>query len=210
MSLVLLGPDMKRLLNLFVLNRPVGPSTARPLFKSLLLRRIAVGLQLVIAGYFLWSSYTGAAASYAQSGPNRPRPPLYGIWNIDRMTINGVERSPLVTDYDRWRRILIQFPTAITFQRMDDTFTGVGVRLDQATKTYTLTRGGGPALPGTTPVQPTTVGTLKYEQPVSDRLILDGELDGKKLRMEASYFDPQSFRLLQGRFRWVQDTPFNR
>ena len=210
MSLVLLGPDMKRLLNLFVLNRPVGPSTARPLFNRVLLRRIAVGLQLVIAGYFLWSSYSGAAASYAQSGPTRPKPPLYGIWTIDRMTINGVERAALVTDYERWRRILIQVPTAITFQRMDDTFSGVGVKLDGATKTFTLSRGGGPPLPGTTPAPPKTVGTLKYEQPSPDRLTLDGELDGKKLRMEASAFDLQSFRLLQGRFRWVQDNPFNR
>jgi hypothetical protein len=210
MSLVLLGPDMKRLFNLFVLNKPVGPSTARPLFTSLLLRRLAIGLQLVIAGYFIWSSYTGAAASYAQSGPNRPKPPLYGIWTIDRMTINGVERAALVTDYDRWRRILIQVPTAITFQRMDDTFTGIGAKLNDATKTFALSRGGGPALPGTTPPPAKPVGSFKYQQPSSDKLILDGELDGKKIRMEASAFDLQNLRLLQSRFRWIQDNPFNR
>ena len=53
MSLVLLGPDLKRLFNLFVLNRPVGPSTACPLFQRPLLRDISVGMQLEIAGHVL-------------------------------------------------------------------------------------------------------------------------------------------------------------
>jgi hypothetical protein len=210
MSLVLLGPDMKRLFNLFILNKPTGPSTARPLFQRPLLRGMAVVLQLVIAGYFLYSSYTGAAASYAQSGPNRPKPPLYGIWTIDRMMIDGVERAALVTDYDRWRRILIQVPNAITFQRMDDTFTGVSAKLDPATKTFALSRGGGFVPPGTTPPPVKPAGTFTYEQPSPDKLILDGELDGKKIRMEASAYDLQNLRLLQSRFRWIQDNPFNR
>ena len=38
------------------------------------------------------------------------------------MSIIGVERAPLVTDYGRWRRLSFDVPTRMAFHRMDDTF----------------------------------------------------------------------------------------
>ena len=64
------------------------------------------------------------------------------------MTIDGHTRSPLVTDYGRWRRVIFQNPTAITFQRMDDTFLGYGAKIDMAAKTIAVTAGAGPCRRG--------------------------------------------------------------
>ena len=41
-------------------------------------------------------------------------------------------------------------------------------------------------------------------------MILDGAVEGRQIRMELRRVDHTGFRLLQGRFRWVQDYPFNR
>jgi uncharacterized membrane protein YphA (DoxX/SURF4 family) len=198
MSLVLLAPDVRRLVSFLVLKRPTDPPRERPLFRRPMAQRVTIVLQLVFAAWVMWGGYQSAGASYAARGPAAPRPPLYGIWNIDRMTIDGVERAPLVTDYDRWRRLVVQFPGAITFQRMDNSFLGYQVKVDEATGTIVVL------------AQNKQVGQFTIEKPAEGRLVLDGVLDRRAIRLETSYVDPASFRLLQGTFRWFQDIPFNR
>jgi hypothetical protein len=124
------------------------------------------------------------------------------------MTIDGQLRSPLVTDYDRWRRVVVQNGVSISFHRMDDTLTTYGAKMDEGAGTIMLAGGG----PGQRPAAgaPTQAGVLTFERPSPDRLTLDGEMDGRKVRMELKYYDRENFRLVQGRFRWVQQTPFNR
>ena len=198
MSLVLLAPDVRRLVSFLVLKRPTDPPRERPLFRRPLAQRAAVVMQLVFAAWVMWSGYQNVGASYTARGPAAPRPPLYGIWNIDRMTIDGVERAPLVTDYDRWRRLVVQSPGAISFQRMDNMFLGYQAKVDEVAGTMVLN------------AQNKEVGRFTIEKPAEGRLVLDGSLNGRPMRLETSYFDPANFRLLQGKFRWFQDMPFNR
>lgn len=217
MSLVLLAPDVCRLVTFLVLKRPTDPPKERPLAKSRIGQRIAVVSQLVVAGWLVYGEFTGAQASYRQTGPSAPKPPLYGIWTIDKMTIDGVERSPLVTDYDRWRRLVIQRAGSVSFQRMDDTFAGYQVKVDMDAKTLVVTRpaprpaGAPPIQPGEgAQIPPVTIGTLAIEQPAPDRLVLDGILENKKLRMETTLFDHRNFMLVKTGFKWVQNLPLNR
>jgi hypothetical protein len=126
------------------------------------------------------------------------------------MTIDGVMRSPLVTDYDRFRRVIVQSPTAMSFQRMDDTFASFGAKVDVAGKSIVLTRSPAPGTrPGAAP-PPAEAGRLAFDRPAGDRLVLDGTMEGKAVRLELRSFDMNTLRLLQRRFRWVQDFPFNR
>ena len=138
MSLVLLAPDMKRLFQLLVLDRAVPASAQQPIFRRRLPQRILIVAQLALGGWIVWSNYSQSMEGYRTFGAGAPRPPLYGLWEIERMTINGVERSPLITDYDRWRRIVIQRATGISFQRMDDTILGYGAKTADDQKTITL------------------------------------------------------------------------
>jgi len=130
-------------------------------------------------------------------GGGAPRPPLYGIWTIDTMRINGVERAPLVTDVERWRRVVIQNATSVTFWRMDDTPLTYQGKIDLDAKTITLT-----------PSNVKSVFTI--QQPAADRLILDGDLGGKTLHMETTYVDRSRFLLVNRGFSWIQELPFNR
>ena len=54
------------------------------------------------------------------------------------------------------------------------------------------------------------IGRLTIEQPSPDRLILDGTMRGKQVRIETTYFGPKGFRLNDATFRWLQDIPMNR
>ena len=67
---------------------------------------------------------------------------------------------------------------------------------------------GNPAAAQNAPTK--EIGRFTIEQPAADKLILDGAVNGKKLRMETTYFGPRGWRLYDAKFRWVQDVPMNR
>jgi hypothetical protein len=210
MSLFLLAPDLERLFALFVTNRAVPSADRTPLVRRTFGRNAIVVAQLAIGCWLVWSNYSAAATRHATFGPNAPKPPLYGVWDVRRMYIDGVERAPLLTDYDRWRRVVIQVATAISFQRMDDTFLAVRASVTADAHSIVLTRPQSPGAPANQQASAPEIGRFSYEQPAPERLILDGTMDGKKTKMELQLFDRNNFRLVQSRFRWIQDLPFNR
>jgi hypothetical protein len=131
------------------------------------------------------------------------------------MTIDGVERAPLLTDWDRWRRLLIERPGSIQYQRMDDTFGGYAASIDTNTRTVTFTRPA-PRAPGSPPPSPqnpgqqVTIGTMTFEQPAPNRLILDGNIDKRKYRFEMTLLDHSNFTIVRTGFKWIQSLPFHR
>jgi hypothetical protein len=211
MGLVLLAPDMRRLTDMLILNRIALPSAMPPLARRAWLRRLLFAAQIVFGAYVVGSSYVENRTFWNTRGFGAPKPPLYGIWTIEKMTINGVERAPLVTDWERWRRIVIQVPTATSYQRMDGTMGGFPTKVDTATKTIAFTAPPvGPPGNGAPPPAAVT-GKLIYEQPSPDVLILTGEDPaGRKLHLETQLFDRNKFLLVSRGFNWIQDRPFNR
>jgi hypothetical protein len=184
MSVVLVAPYAK----------PLGALVFRPGARSwwAAIAQTMFGVYLVgmaaYGGWQGWKRFPGAA-----------KPPLYGIWTIEKMTVDGVERAPLVTDWGRWRRLVVQNKTAVTFWRMDDTTFGYGATVDEAARTIALSAGN---------KQP--AGKLSYQQPSPDRLVLAGDVMGQKVRLETRLFDRSRFLLVSRGFHWIQETPFNR
>jgi hypothetical protein len=208
MSLVLMAPEAARLANVIVFNRTVPPSTQPPLFRRRAAVLIVLAVQLAYGGYLLWNNYSGARQSWTIRGGGAPKSPLYGVWNVEKMTIDGHERSPLVTDYGRWRRVLFQSPTGITFQRMDDTFVGYPAKIDMAAKTIAVT--AVPNVPNAPAATNGPTATFTFQQPDPEHLILEGSLEGRKLRLETRLFDRNNFLLVTRGFNWIQERPFNR
>jgi hypothetical protein len=199
LSLFVLAPDARRLLNVLLLNRTAQPSTMIPLGRTIRARRIGLAAQVLFGVYLVAMNLNSARAAWTQYGGGAPKSPLYGIWNIEQMAIDGQTRSPLTTDYDRFRRVIFDRPTQAAFQRMNDTFVLYGAKIDTSARTVTLTRG--------TAASP---GTFTYEQPAADVLMLNGSIDGHRMQMRASLVDRNDFLLVSRGFHWVQEYPFNR
>ncbi len=189
LSLFLLAPEFQRLANFFVLNRPVGPSTqSRP-------GRIALALQLLLGLYLLGAyAYINYTYWYA-AGDASPRSELYGIWNVDELSIDGEVRPAILNEYDRrWRRAIFDEPGTVSFQRFDDSFARYGASIDVYNKTIALTKGGSKHWKA----------NFGFERPSFDRLILDGEMDGHKIHAQFQLANLDTFRLLNSTFRWVR------
>jgi hypothetical protein len=194
----LLLPDLRRLANFFLLNRPVEPAPAPPPFASRRLDRAVVGLRTVallgLAGFMLYSSYQGRKQYQAM------RSPLRGIWNVEEFVLDGQVRPPLTTDPVRWRRMVFDFPQRTSIQPMDAPARGYMVKLDSKKRSLELTGRD----------DPKAKSALTYERPKPDVLLLSGTFEGKAVRARLRLQDESKFLLTSRGFRWINEFPFNR
>jgi uncharacterized membrane protein YphA (DoxX/SURF4 family) len=196
----LVSPDLKRLINFFFLNRTAEPSTQLPVFARPRANRIALIAQLIFG---LWLLVMNAYVDYLnwyEYGDGRTKSPLYGIWEVDRQTIDGQFRSPLLTDSGRWRRVIFDFPSRVAFQRIDDSFARYGASIDVNAKTMALT----------SDTDKNWKGAYTFDRPAADQLVLDGEVDGHRTHLQLRLVDIRSFLLVSRGFHWIQEGPFNR
>src|SRR5262249_48991530 len=131
MCVFLAAPDLRRLANVLVFNRAAGPADLMaPRFERRWLRRAATAFWILFVGYRLFSSIQGGWVGYKQAYINPPRPPLYGLYEVETFIRNGRELPPLVTDPTRWRKVAVTFPQFMSIRMMDDSTTGYGASYD--------------------------------------------------------------------------------
>lgn len=198
-SLVLLAPELRRLVNFFFGNRAVQPSAQLAIGRTLTRARIALALQ---GGLGLWllaaNAYTSWRFWHSDFGGERPKSVLYGIWDIEEFVQDGNLRAALVTDNERFRRAIFDFKDRMSFEKMDSTFTYYGAAIDDSRKTMTLTSADKNSKAGFT-----------YQRD-GDQLTLDGDMDKHKLHLKLQRVDHTKFLLLNRGFHLVQEYPFNR
>jgi hypothetical protein len=195
-SLVLLAPDFRRLINVLLLNRPAGVSSEPELFKTRRANRSALAVQIII-GLYLAAAYADVSRTfwYAEGGGGSPKSPLYGIWNVDELAIDGQVRPSELNDYDRrWRRVIFDAPQWIYFQRTDDSFIRYGASVDVQGMMLALTKGRSRSWSS----------NFKFERPAPDRMMLEGQMDGHQINLKLQRVDFDTFRLLKSGFRWMR------
>ena len=200
MSIFLIAPDARRLVNWFVLNRPVVPATAPRYGSSARSHRGWIIAQLAFLVWALALQIQGGMEGYRAYGPGAPKSPLYGIWNVDSMSINGELRPPLTTDTLRYRYAVFQSPTSMTLQKMDQSFVRFTGSIDTVKRSLTLRKAS----------DSTSKPVLAYERPTPTTLTLEGDIDGRRVRMAMTQRDLNTFLLVSRGFNWVQEFPFNR
>lgn len=199
-SLFLLAPDLQRLANLFIFDRTAAASSRPTLFSTARANRIALIVQVVFGVYLIAMNLHGSIQGWYEYGGGSPKALLYGIWNVDELSIDGQTRAPLTTDYGRWRRVVFDVPSRIVFQRMDESTVAYSADVSQTDKTVALVKRG----------DPNFKANFKFQHPAPDQLILDGDMDGHKVRMRLGLMDEKKLMLVSRGFHWVQETPFNR
>jgi hypothetical protein len=200
MSLFLLAPEFSRLADFFLSNRATAPSTQPPLFRTRRANRIALAVQIVIGMWLVGINAYGSWSEWHTFGGGRTKSPLYGIWNVEALSIDGQIRSPLLTDYDRWHRVIFDFPERASFQRMDDTYAGYGASINVNDKTLALTKGD----------DKNWKGDFHFQRVAQDQLTLDGKMDGHMIHMQLQLVDRNKFLLVNRGFHWIQEYPYNR
>ena len=181
MSLILLGPELRRMARFFVGAGTVEPSPMpRP-------GRRAVAAQAICGLLLLAGNAYGAWSSWRQYGGGAPKSELYGIWNVDQPG----------TGQDAWRRVIFDRPERMMYQRMDDTIAGYPVKIDAKTGELTLT-------------QPNNTKVPLHFQRTGDAMRISGAMDGRPLLLQLRLMDRSKLPLVSRGFHWIQEYPFNR
>ncbi len=193
MAVVLAAPDLRRLADLFLFNRPVEPVVIGPLFPKPWLNRAALLFRTVfvaaLIGLSLWESYDNRS----HYGDWAPRPPLYGIWLVNEFESDGTLRPPLLTDPDRWRRVIFPQSGPLVIQLMDETRRRYSLDVKAAYQKLTLTRSG----------EPGWKAEFSYAELEPGLITLEGNMDGRMIRTKLRRVDETKFPLVSRGFRWV-------
>ncbi len=192
-SLILLAPQMRNLMELFVFGRAANPVTPPALFTRNRLNRTAAGVQVVLG---IWVAIGAAQISwsgYQEYGAGAPKPELYGIWSVQDFRVDGRSVPPLTTDEKRWQRVVFDIGGATTLQMMNGALVPVPAEIDDDTLQMQ---------------QP--LASLSVDRPDDDTLVLAGELDGTPTTIVAHRIDLDALTLRSRGFNWVQDEPYFR
>jgi len=190
MAAILIAPDLGRLANLLVWNRPTlaaglghpaggAAKTARLVAKSLVLvSMIAIVSATAVAMRREWFA----------------RPPLYGIYQVEEFRRNGQPALPLATDTTRWKTMVVEIPESISLQFMDDRWRHHRASYDPKKGELTLFAG--------------KVGNvLSCLQPDPEHLVLLGPFLNEELAVRFKRLDEAQFNLMKSRFRWINGFP---
>ena len=200
MAVFLLAPEFSRLADFFFRNRSAGPSTQPQLFQTRRANRIALAAQIMFGISLVGLNTYNGVAAWRTFGGGHPKSALYGIWDVDELSIDGQVRSPLLIDYGRWRRAVFEFPDRMAFQRMDDSFARYDASINTNDKTMALTKDG----------DKNWKASFTFQRAAEDQLILDGNMDSHKVHMQLRLVDRSKFVLVSRGFHWVEEYPFNR
>ena len=206
MALLLAAPDLRRLADLFLFNRPVAPAEIPPLsFRRWL--PLAQVLFLLYGLFTISMSIPGSIERYRELNP--PKPPLYGAWSVEEFAVNG-EDVPLFAedpDPDRWRWVIFQNPGEMAVKLMIESYKGFPLELDMEKKTMILGNYERDAegkvvrdADGKRRKAPGRQGTLSFSEPEPHTLLLEGEVDGRRIRARL-----RRMALTADRFHWIRD-----
>ncbi|WP_194813553.1 DoxX family protein [Nocardia sp. XZ_19_385] len=204
LSLALLAPYLRRLVDVFVWQRACEPLTQPALFTNARKNRVALWIQVALGLWVaLGSGYDRWVVWQDQYSAASPKSELYGIWQVRDFTLAGQALPPLTTDENRWQRIVFDDPEAATYQRMNGEL--VPVRAEFRDGQLRLIT----AAAGLAAEQP-AFAMLTTERPTPDRLLLRGNLHDHPVVVTLERVDPNSFTLRSRGFHWVQDYPYFR
>ena len=85
MAVFLAAHDARRLANLLLFNRPAPAAAEVSLFRRRWSHQGTLALRTLLVVAFLGSSFYQAFKMSRTAGEQAPKPPLYGIWDVDEM-----------------------------------------------------------------------------------------------------------------------------
>ena len=194
------APDMQRLLNVLILNRPTSPRHAAPLLTRPWTRIMASGAVALYALFIVWFNVSGGLSSLDAARRATAGSALYGIYDVEHIAQDDLAMTPAMTHPGQWRRVIFDAGGRITIRTASDVVTRFSSKVDGGRHSMTLTDR---AVPGHTVV-------LGFEQPEDNRLVLRVSQAGPVTVLHLRRFDEKQYLLLNRGFNWVQERPFNR
>jgi hypothetical protein len=195
----LLTSDFRRLVNVFFLNRATAAATRTQLFRTRGANRAVLAGQTLLGLWLVGMNTYECQKDWYEYAGGRANSPLYGIWQVSELSIDGKVRPLIVTDAEGWRRVIFDSPTVIAFQRMNDSFVRYLASVNADAKTIVLTK-----------ADKKWSAHFTFQRVTPEQLTLDGEMDRRMVHVQLKLMKKEQFVLVSRGFHWIQEYPFNR
>ena len=228
LAVVLIVPDLRRLVHVLVRNLASTPVEFSPLFRRPRTNRIAFRIGMICLAITLGFRVVAMLNGRGQAF-NRTPVALYGIYEVESFTFNGALLPPLLTDAKRWRRVVIERSGLASIRLMNDVVVDYLTSVDTTNSTVmfvanpdtTVTTAGATRLaynPRLIEIRfeqaleanPAVGLRLEFSRPATDRLALRGPWEGDSIDVELRRVDETEFLLLNRGFHWIQPYPYFR
>lgn len=188
---VLAAPDGRRLANLFILHRAVPPASARPLFRNQRTNRIATFLQVALA-VIVAAGFIVSSAHFATLPQRADWAPLYGIWSVERFTVDGEPQPLLLTDQNLWQRLFVERTGEVVVQSMASAPRYVPAQIDPQMRSISIGQ-----------------DRFSYDVVGPTVLLLQSQRDGRPLTVRLLRVDDSQFLLTHRGFHWINEYALN-
>jgi hypothetical protein len=200
MAAFLLAPDLRRLADLLVLQRPTSPRNVAPLPPGPRWRRVgSLVLKTLVIGYLMISTTKRCLDRWWQFDLIRTRYEARQsrAYEVDDFVRNGRPVPPSPQASGRWQSLTFG-PKGAVVAAMDDR--SYPVDYDAARQTLAVPSG----------VRGTKIGVLACSWPDPDHLVLTGTLANEPLIVVLHSRDPKRYFLASRGFHWIDEAPEDR
>jgi hypothetical protein len=198
LAIFLFAPAAPRLARALV-GAPAQPAPLPPPTQWAQRRGLRAGLKTLVIGAAVVTGFIQTRSLYRTYGDGAPRPPLYGVLEVESFIRNGVTIPPLLTDTTRWHRLVVRRPGAVRVDRANGS-------AEYLAATDTLQR----RLTLWTWRDTTHKSVFAYASLDSGRLALAGRWGNDSLEVRLRRLDLQRMPLLRRGFHWINEFPLNR
>lgn len=200
MGLYIAMIDRKAILGLLLFRKSEGIAPWPPMFKTPVKNYILLTVQVLLVFYMFQSQIDRGITSRKQYGELREKSALFGLYDVTEYVQNGDTIPPLLTDDQRWQRVILDAPTRTIVMYMDDRMRYYTSTIDTTENIMTISVGR---------------DSLKKDYPftyekLEDGLRLSGVLEQDTLDMKLKTYDLSNFYLTNRGFHWVNEVPWHR
>jgi uncharacterized membrane protein YphA (DoxX/SURF4 family) len=188
MAIFLWVPDLRRLADLLILNKPTSPGEVRPPLSTSWMR---IG-RLLAKCVFIGSAVFTAVRVWHPT--ESAKPPLYGIWQVEEFVRNGQVAPPLTSDSDRWKVAIFDGYGSQNFgyvKLMNDSMQYYEQTYNEPSGTVTISANGSKTV-------------LSYARSGPEILTLQGMLRNEAVIIKLKRIDESQFRFVRREVRLVR------
>jgi uncharacterized membrane protein YphA (DoxX/SURF4 family) len=201
----LLAPDARRLVDGLLHDRPTRPPDLAPPFAGSWTRLGRLGLKTLLVGYALVAiiAITRHDLYRRLERMRMPRPPIYGVWDVDELSRNGRAVPSWSGDLARWRRLIVSSPGEMAVRLASGARQSFATAYSQ--RLVMLSSRDGSGIAG----KHVPSASLAWSQPDPAHLVLQGTMSGEALTVKLRRVDESRVLLLTRGFHLISDDVAN-
>lgn len=201
-ALFIAALDYKRIVNLFVLNKPkTFKNQLQPLFTN---RKYGITATVIKYMFIIYAfyTYTNSDIEYWEQRYNAPEPLFYGVYDTETFIKNKDTIAPLLTDETRWKRMMVDkgyLSQYIVVRGMKDQPRWYTYELDSINSTVKMTS------------TRDSLDILNLNYVKTDSLLtFEGLWKTDTIKIQLSKYDTSKILLTNRGFNWINEYPYNR